>query len=122
MLVAVAVQAVVHDDYDKMPAALGRLPRPRCSARVAVASYVSAAMPYAQPQSRKSLFASSVPGQKGRTFAASLGRADRRRRDRRCPPRIATVLSLTVAPVWGWVALVLGPVVGVVRAVDRRRG
>ena len=40
---------------------------------LATASYLSAAMPYAQPQSRKSLFASSVPGQKGRTFAASLG-------------------------------------------------
>jgi len=72
---------------------------------------VSAAIPYAMPQSRTSLFASSVPGQKGRTFVASLsvlfGGALIA-----APAGIATVLSLTVAPAWGWVALVLGLAAG----------
>ena len=39
----------------------------------AIAGYMSAAMPFAMPQSRKSLFASSVPGQKGRTAGATFG-------------------------------------------------
>jgi len=110
LLIAVAIQAVWHDDYDKIPAALGV-----CFAAllggIAVACFVSAAIPYAMPQSRTSLFASSVPGQKGRTFAASLsvllGGAVIA-----VPAGIATVLSLTVAPAWGWVSLLLGLAVG----------
>ena len=112
VLIAIAVQAVVRDDYRNVPAALGVCLAAMFGA-VAAACYLSAAMPYAQPQSRKSLFASSVPGQKGRTTAASLGLiigglvvA--------LPAAGAAVLSLTVGPVWGWVALIIGPLSGVV--------
>jgi len=110
VLVAIAILAVVRDDYDKFPAAVGV-----CLAALmgstAAASYLSARVPYAQPQSRKSLFASSVPGQKGRTLIASLGLIGGGVLVA-LPAAVATVLSMTVAPVWGWVALVLGLVCG----------
>ena len=110
VLVAIAILAVVRDDYDKFPAAIGV-----CLAALmgstAAASYLSARVPYAQPQSRKSLFASSVPGQKGRTLIASLGLIGGGVLVA-LPAAVATVLSMTVAPVWGWVALVLGLVCG----------
>ena len=110
VLVAIAILAVVRDDYDKFPAAIGV-----CLAALmgstAAASYLSARVPYAQPQSRKSLFASSVPGQKGRTLIASLGLIGGGVLVA-LPGRRGAVLSMTVAPVWGWVALVLGLVCG----------
>jgi ABC-2 type transport system permease protein len=115
VVIGIAVQAVVHDDYANVPAALGA-----CLAAlfgsVAVSCYMSAAVPYAMPQSRKSMFASSVPGQKGRTFAAGVGFiigglivA--------LPTIVCVVLSLVVAPVWGWVALVVGLVTGPIALV-----
>ena len=121
VLVAIAILAVVRDDYDKFPAAIGV-----CLAALlgstAAASYLSARVPYAQPQSRKSLFASSVPGQKGRTLIASLGligggcaRRAARRWWRPC-------CRMTVAPVWGWVALVLGLLCGAARAAGSPPG
>ncbi len=112
VLVGVGVQAVVHDTYTQVPAAAGVCVGALFGA-VAVSCYLSAAIPYAQPQSRKSMFASSVPGQKGRTFAASFGFligglviA--------LPAVVCAVLSLLVDPAWGWAALVLGPVVGLI--------
>jgi ABC-2 type transport system permease protein len=57
------------------------------------------------------MFASSVPGQKGRTFLATLGMLGVGLVVA-LPAGIAVVLSLRVSPVWGWVALILGPVVG----------
>jgi ABC-2 type transport system permease protein len=110
VLFAIAVLAVVRDDYDKIPAAIGVCLGALLGA-TAAASYLSARLPYAQPQSRKSMFASSVPGQKGRTFAATL-RLIGGGLLVALPAGIAAVLSLTVAPVWGWVALVLGPLCG----------
>ena len=123
VLIGIVVQAVAHDDWAKVPAALGVCLGALFGA-LAAASYLSAAMPYAQPQSRKSLFASSVPGQKGRTFVASLGMIGGAILIA-LPAAIAAVLSLIVSPVWGWVALVLGPVVGAAgdrggRPVDRQ--
>ena len=110
VVVGIAIQAVVHDDWAKVPAALGVCLGALFGA-LASASYISAVLPYAQPQSRKSLFASSVPGQKGRTFVASVAMivgaiviA--------LPAAIAAVLSLISSPAWGWLALVLGLVVG----------
>ena len=112
VLVGVAVQAVVHDDFTQAPAAVGVCLAALFGA-VAVSCYMSAAMPYAQPQSRKSMFASSVPGQKGRTFAASFGFLIGGAVI--ALPAIGCVLlSLLVDPVWGWAALVVGPVVGVI--------
>jgi ABC-2 type transport system permease protein len=110
VLFAIAVLAVVRSDYDKIPAAIGV-----CLAALlgstATASYLYARLPYAQPQSRKSLFDSSVPGQKGRTAAASLGLIGGGLLVA-LPAAAAVVLSLTVSPIWGWVALVIGPVCG----------
>src|SRR4029079_14560784 len=110
VIVAVAVQAVFRDDLDKMPAALG-LGLGALFGGIAAACYVSARLPYAQPQSRKSMFASSVSGQKGRTFIATLamlgiGLAVA------LPAGIAAILSVVVSPVWGWVGLILGPAIG----------
>ncbi len=112
VVVAVAVQAVLHGDYDEIPAALG-VCFGALLGGLAAASYLSAAVPYAMPQSRKSLFASSVPGQKGRTAAASLGVIGGGIVVA-LPAAVAAVLSIVVGPVWGWVALVVGPVVGAV--------
>lgn len=112
VLVAMAILAVAFGDYSKIPAALGV-----CLAALlgglAAACYLSAAVPYAMPQSRKSLFASSVPGQKGRTAAASLGVIGGGVLVA-VPPAVAAVLSVSVDPIWGWVGLVVGPAVGVV--------
>jgi ABC-2 type transport system permease protein len=110
VLIAIGVQAVVRDGYDKIPAATGV-----CLAALfggtAAASYLSAKVPYAQPQSRKSLFASSVPGQKGRTFRATLG-VFLGALLVAVPAVVAAVLSETVSPTWGYVALVVGPLIG----------
>ncbi len=110
VLVAMAVQAVWRDDYDKVPAALGVCFAALLGA-IAVACFVSAVLPYAMPQSRVSLFASSVPGQKGRTFGASLAVLGGGALIA-APAGVAAVLSVTVSPVWGWVALAVGLVVG----------
>jgi ABC-2 type transport system permease protein len=110
--VAVLLQGFVRDDIDKIPAALG-LCLGALLGGIAGASYISARMPYAQPQSRKSMFASSVPGQKGRTFVATLGLLGIGLVVA-LPAGFAAILSVTVSPVWGWVGLILGPVVGAV--------
>ncbi len=112
VIVAIAVQAFAYDDYDKIPAALG-VCLSALLGGLAAASYLSAAVPYAMPQSRKSLFASSVPGQKGRTAAASFGVLGGGVLIA-LPAAGAAVLSLTVSPIWGWIALIIGPMVGAV--------
>lgn len=110
VLVGIAVQAVVHQDFENIPAALGGCLAALLGA-VAVSCYMSARLPYAQPQSRKSMFASSVPGQKGRTTAASvaflIGGVVVA-----LPTIVLVLLSLFVDPIWGWAALVVGPVTG----------
>ena len=110
VLIAIIVQAVVRDDLDKLPAAIG-LSFAALLGSTAAACYLSARVPYAQPQSRKSMFASSVPGQKGRTFGATLGLIAGGLLVA-IPAGVAVILSLTVGPAWGWVALILGPAVG----------
>jgi ABC-2 type transport system permease protein len=119
VIVAIAVQAVAFGDYDNIPAALGV-----CFAALlgglAAACYLSAAVPYAMPQSRKSLFASSVPGQKGRTTAASLGVLGAGIVIA-LPAGVAAVLSLLVNPIWGWIGLVVGPAIGVVVLIAAAR-
>jgi ABC-2 type transport system permease protein len=110
VVIAVLLQAFFRDDVDKIPAALG-LCLGALLGGIAGASYISARLPYAQPQSRKSMFASSVPGQKGRTFAATLSMLGVGLVVA-LPAGVAAILSLTVSPMWGWVGLVLGPTVG----------
>ncbi len=110
ILAGIAVQATVHGDFQHIPAAVGGCLAALFGA-VAVSCYMSARLPYAQPQSRKSMFASSVPGQKGRTTAASfaflIGGLIVA-----LPAIVLVVLSLLVDPIWGWVALVVGPLTG----------
>lgn len=111
VLAGVAVQATVHGDFHHVPAAVGGCLAALFGA-VSISCYMSARLPYAQPQSRKSMFASSVPGQKGRTTAASfaflLGGLVVA-----LPTIVLVILSLLVDPIWGWVALVVGPLTGV---------
>lgn len=112
VLAGIAVQATVHGDFQHIPAAAGGCLAALFGA-VAISSYMSARLPYAQPQSRKSMFASSVPGQKGRTTAASFafligGLVVA------LPTIVLVLLSLLVDPVWGWLALIVGPLTGLV--------
>lgn len=110
MLISVALQAAVYDTWARVPGALG-LALGAMLGAAAGSVYIAAVIPYPMPQSRKSMFASSVPGQKGRTARASfsilgIGLLVS------LPAGVAVVLSHTVAPWWGWVALILGPVCG----------
>jgi ABC-2 type transport system permease protein len=110
ILLGLVLQSVLRDDWPNFVAALGV-----CLAALlggcASSTWFSAYLPYAMPQSRKSAFASSVPGQKGRAAGASfaiMGVALLTA----IPAAVAAVLSLTVAAWWAWVALALGVVVG----------
>ena len=78
---------------------------------LATASYLSAAVPAAA----ESQVAVRVqrPGAEGPTAAASFGLIGGGIVVA-LPAGIAALLSLTVAPAWGWVALIVGPVVGAV--------
>lgn len=110
IMISLIVLAAVFGDWSLLPGAIGL-----CLAAVlgalAVALYLSARLPYAVPQSRKSMFASSVPGQKGRTafatFALLLGGAVLA-----LPAGAFVIASHLAGPVWGWVGLVVGPLVG----------
>jgi ABC-2 type transport system permease protein len=54
-----------------------------------------------------------VPGQKGRTFAASFGFLVGGGLIA-LPAAILALMSLLVDPVWGWAALVVGPICGLI--------
>ncbi len=112
VLLAIAAQVVVRGGLDHVPAALGI-----CLAAMlgsfGSACIQSAYLPYAMPQSRTSMFASSVAGQKGRTFAASLlvllGGVPVA-----LPAAVlAWVRAATGDDLWGWVALAAGILCGV---------
>jgi ABC-2 type transport system permease protein len=112
VLIALVTVSSVRGDWELTPAAAGV-----CLAALlgacAIASWVSAALPFAMPQSRKSLFASSVPGQKGRTSGAQLlillgGLVSA------IPAGGLAVLAGTIDPAWGWAALIVGVLTGLV--------
>lgn len=72
----------------------------------AVATWLSVLVPYAVPQSRKSMFASSIAGQRSASFRSAfgsmlLGLAAA------LPVIALALLGILVAPVWSWVALVV---------------
>ncbi len=115
VVAAVFLQAVIRHDMRWVPAGLG-ICLPLMLGAVAFTGYFSARLPYAMRQSRKSMFANSIPGQKGRTTgatAASMGGGIAVA----LPAIVLLVLSVTIAPFWGWVALVVGPVCGAVAVV-----
>lgn len=103
--IAVVLVAVVRHDGANIPAALG-LCWSAIFGAVATGSYLSAVSPYAMPQSRKSMFASSVPGQKGLTFRSTFGTIIGGAVVA-APAIVCAVLSVAVAPVWGWVGLLI---------------
>ncbi len=107
VLIATAVQVVVHDAYDHAPAALG-ISLTAMLGSFAGASVQSALLPYAMPQSRSSMFASSVPGQKGRTFVASLVVLLSGVPVALPAVALALVAGSTGDAVWGWLGLVVG--------------
>jgi len=115
VVVAVFLHAYLRNDLALVPAALGV-----CLALllggVAVTGYMAARMPYAMRQSRKSMFANSIPGQKGRTLGATLAGMGGGILVA-VPAVVLVVLSVTAASTWGWAALVVGPVCGVVAVV-----
>lgn len=107
--VSIAIVAFVRDDWANFPGALGVCLSALIGA-AATGSYMSAAVPYAIPQSRKSMFASSIPGQKGATFRSTFGTilggvavA--------IPASALALLGVFVDPVWGWLSLTVGIVV-----------
>jgi ABC-2 type transport system permease protein len=82
----------------------------------AASSYLSARIPYAVPQSRKSMFASSVAGQKGvsaRATFATLGLSVLLA----VPSAVAAFLAVREADWWGWVSVLLALVIGGVALV-----
>jgi len=108
--VSLVVVTAIRGGWEALPAAAGM-----CLAALggscALAAYTSARIPYAMPQSRTSMFASSVPGQKGRTAIATLsvlvgGIVAA------VPAGVCAVLAITADPVWGWVALLVGVLTG----------
>lgn len=112
VVAAVFLHAVIRHDLRWVPAALG-VCLALMTGAVAVTGYTSARLPYAIRQSRKSMFASSIPGQKGRTMGSTL--ASMLGGVVVAIPAIGlAVLALTKSLVFGWVALVVGPACGVV--------
>jgi ABC-2 type transport system permease protein len=110
VVLAVLLQAIIRRDLPRVPGALGI-----CLAlmlgSIACVGYLSARMPYAMRQSRKSMFANGIPGQKGRNTATVFASAGGGLVV--ALPAIAlTVMSVTLSAGWGWVALVVGPLCG----------
>ena len=112
VLIALVTVSSIGGDWTQTPAAAGV-----CLAALlgacAISSWVSASLPFAMPQSRKSLFASSVPGQKGRTSGAQVsillgGLVSA------LPAAGLAVVSALVDPLWGWLALAVGLLSGAV--------
>jgi ABC-2 type transport system permease protein len=108
--VGLAVQAVVRHEVPLLPAAAGLCLSALLGA-LGGACWMSAALPFAMPQSRTSVFASSIPGQKGRSSAASLGVLAIGVATA-LPAVAAAVAALTVDPAWGWGGLAGGLLTG----------
>ena len=100
----------IKDDWHILPGATGLILSALLGA-TATAGLLATTFPQAVRQSRRTMFASSIPGQKGRAAAATfltlagelvIG----------IPAGVCLVLSIVVNPVWGWIGLVVGVVVG----------
>lgn len=110
VVVAVFLHAVIRHDLRWVPAALG-VCLALMTGAVAVTGYTSARLPYAMRQSRRSMFASSIPGQKGRTMGSTL--ASMLGGIVVALPAIAlAVLAVRNSPGFGWAALAIGPACG----------
>ena len=109
---AVLMHAAIHGDWAWAPAAVGTTVGGLLGG-VAAAGYFSARLPYAVRQSRKSMFASSIAGQKGRTAGASLGMLGGGILTI-IPAAVFAILAVTKDASFGWIALILGPLAGLV--------
>ena len=112
---AVFLHALIRHDLQWVPAALG-VCLGLMAGGVAVTGYTSARLPYAMKQSRKSMFANGIPGQKGRTLGSTLASllggivvA--------IPAIVLAVLAVRESLAFGWAALVVGPACGAVAIV-----
>ena len=109
-VVSILIQATVRHGWVHVPAVVGL-----CAAGLgtscAAAIYFGARLPYAVPQSRTSMFASRVPGQGGRAAASSLGVMFTGLIGT-APVAVLAVLGETVNPLFRWVTLIVGPIVG----------
>lgn len=110
MTAAVCLHAAIRGDWAWAPAGVGTAVGGLLGG-VAAAGYFSARLPYAVRQSRKSMFASSIAGQKGRTAGASLGMLAGGILTI-IPAAVFAILAVTMDVSFGWIALVLGPLVG----------
>ena len=111
LAVALAVQAAARGHAELLPAAVGVCLSALLGA-VGAACWLSAALPYAMPQSRTSVFVSSIAGQKGRAAGATfavLGIAAATA----APAGVAAALAVTNDPAWGWLGVLAVPVVAV---------
>ncbi len=110
ILVAVPLHAVIRGDLALVPVGWAICLSALVGA-AAIASFMSAAKPYAMPQSRGSMFASSTPQHKGRAFVVSmsviLGGAAFGL------PAAAFVPLAVQESWWGWVALLVGPAIAI---------
>ena len=111
VVIALAVQVVVRDAWDDAPAALG-ICLAATLGTAAAACFQSAALPYAIPQSRTSAFASSVAGQKGQSFAATLTVILGGVPVALPAAALAWLRASTGDPLWGWLAVAVGVACG----------
>lgn len=110
VLVGLVVQAIARGDVELLPAAAGVCLSGMLGA-LGGSCLMSAALPYAMPQSRTSVFTSSVAGQKGRSLGVAvsvLGIGVLTA----APAIAAAVAAVSVDAVWGWLGLVAGLVSG----------
>lgn len=110
--VGLAVQVLARGHVALLPAAAGVCLGGLLGA-LGASCWLAAALPYAMPQSRTSVFASSVAGQKGRSAGAAfsvlgIGLATA------APAAAAAVAAVTIDPAWGWLGLLAGTVCGVI--------
>jgi ABC-2 type transport system permease protein len=108
----ILVQAAFRGGWSLLPAAFGVCLAAMLGA-IGGGCLMSAALPYAMPQSRSSMFASSVPGQKGRSAGASfavlgIGIATA------APAGAFGALAMIRSPGWGWLGLLVGVATGAI--------
>ncbi len=106
----VVAAALVKGDQTWIPAGLG-LAWAATMMGIALSALMSAKLPVAIPQSRTAMFASAVPAHKSRSLgmtavilSGSLGLS--------LPTGILVLLAVQQDLIWGWAALVFGPISG----------
>ncbi len=110
VLVAEAVLLSIRGDWAFAPAATGLALSAMCGA-VGTGAVLAAVLPQAVRQSRRTMFANSIPGQKGRATASTFGILGGALVVA-IPSGACALLDLLSDRAWGWIGLVVGIVVG----------